>query len=112
MNAFQTAIHAAFKVAETLPNAGTMLRPAANRNLLLGARDGVFTAAVVAAIVEARATSHTADDFYAATCGSIDMDMVDDLYSGQSSAESVENFAKRVIAAYISAESFAKCALS
>lgn len=106
MNEFETEITSALAFCESLPAAGTALRPAAGRRHAIAAREGVLRAAVISSIVGARATSSTAAEFATATHGSIWPEICEDLYAAEATAEEAENFAARIIAAYGSAANF------
>lgn len=113
MTAFQASIQAAFAFAETLPSAGTVLRPAANRTHLLAARDGVFFHAVIGAIVDARAESATAEDFIIATDNSVNAEIAYRLYGAEAAATDAARAAARAaIKQYCSAENFARHAIA
>ena len=112
MSNFKQSIKAAFDFAETLPSAGTMLRPAANKLHILAARDGVFIHAVINAIFDARFVSETVDDFVIATDYCIDRESAEDLYATEFSRQAAEAFAEKIIKNYVDAENFAKHVLA
>lgn len=107
MTELQAALHSAVAFANTLPSTGTLTLPSPDKRHILAARDGVFTHAVRAAILDIRAESITAADFNQKTGGVFDADEVDALIATSDQAACVA-FADRVIRQYGSAESFVK----
>lgn len=111
MTEFRAAMQSAFDFAETLPSAGTLLRPAPNKGHILAARDGVFTWAVRNAIFSMRAESDTVKAFLQKTGAIFDEEEVAPLFEsvdGDTVREACHALADRCAKRYGSAENFAK----